>query len=643
MPTISNFNNQQEVNLTLNSDYSNIEVITGSLPDGLIFDSNGNIIGQPLIANVFSFINEYVYNFSISANLKSNSATVIEDYSVCVTKGTPLTRHNITEQIRLLGDKYEIPLYNNTLQTGTWRLASGLLPPGASVSAVGPIVIPAADGIAPFARDRFTDNAIYNDAENILDWDQWFEEFITQTQEFDYSFCLEFVDNNNLVLAAHSFRIVHLTVPASESWFLKYRNNLNYDSTGLYYIIFDTQTESITWTAAANLGTIDNGTVSTLSVSAVSDAGINLSYILRPYTYSRLPQGLAFNYDGDLIGRVSFRSNQDDPANVPINNYYEFYSRAYTPGHRTYSERKFTLTVNPRYNRPRDNIWLYAMTDVANRQKFYAIMDNSELFPEDSLYRPLDDRFGKAKQIKIMFAAGIEAKHISYFESVLVQSHYQKSLTMAQPKLAYALDHNLNIVYETVYLPVIDRITGRSSTETQTVAAPIEIDLRNQIQNYYIKDGRSYYILMPNSLESMRAVLQSSVGANDLDHMPLWMTSVQPGSGPGLFRPPIGFISAVALAYCRPGHGRKILERVSAINFNTIEFSFDRYQLENQLSTYYDFDSNSFITGSNIARFDDGTTIFDSNSTKVLENIEYYYPPESGNKYLKFPRTNIFR
>lgn len=642
MPTLSNLNTNTEANIHLNSDYANIELISGNIPSGMIL-ANSLITGTPVIANVFSFINEYTYDWTIQANLISNNQTVTESFSVCVTKGTPLTRVNVTERVRLLGDHYEIQLLNNSGQPGTWRLAYGHLPPGSILDPAGTISIAADQNLKPFARDQFTDNAVYNDQNNIQDWDDWFAEFVTITQPFDYSFTVELAASDNLILAAHSIRVAHFTVPYSASWFQKYTNQIAYSVTDLYFLVFDTQPESIQWRTPANLGIVDNGTVCTLDVKADTANQTSIFYILKPFVYNRLPQGLSFNYDGELIGRTSFRCHADDAANIPINDAYEFVCRAFTLEHRSYSERKFNLRVQRKFDRPLDNIWLYAMTDVANRIKFYKIVSDELLFPVDSIYRPRDARFGVTEQIKILFAAGIEAKHITYFETVLAKNHYQKNLTLAQPRLAYALNQNLTTEYEVVYLPVIDKMTGRSSVETTALTAPIEIDLRDSIKNYYVKDGRSYYTLMPNSLESMRAVLRESVGSSSLDQMPAWMTSVQPGSAPGLFTAPIGFISAVALAYCKPGHGRLVMERIKHINFNAIEFAFDRYQLENQLSEFYDFTSNSYILGSNIARFDGGTTIFDSNSTKVLENIEYYYPPETGNKYLKFPNLNIFK
>jgi hypothetical protein len=642
MPVLSNLNTLTAANLAFDQNYANITVVSGQLPPGLLW-SNNALAGTPVISNVFSFINEYRFDFTIGANLVSDGSAITEDYTVCVTKGIPLTRINVTERIRLLGDHYEIALYNNTGHPGTWRLAAGILPPMAELDGQGLIKIQADQNLTPFARDRFTNNAIYNDIDNQQDWDRWFAEFIKETHSYDYSWTLELVDNNNLVLAAHSMRIAHFTVPTQADWFKKYANQISYSSTDLYFLVFDSQPESLTWVTESNLGTIDNGLTCTVSVAAEAADQSSVNYILKPFVYNRLPQGLAFNYDGDLIGRTSFRCHDDDPANVPINNRYEFVCRAYTNSHRSYSEKPFTLTVNKKYNRPLDNIWLYAMTDIANRIKFNNIVNDSRLFPFSAIYRPRDPRFGVTQQIKMLFAAGIEARHISYFENILVKSHYQKSLTMAQPRLAYALNQSLAIEYELVYLPVIDKTTGRSSLESTALTSPIEIDLRDRIVNYYVKDGRSYYTLMPNSLENMRAVLRDAVGSNDIDHMPLWMTSIQPGSAPGRFTLPIGFISAVPLAYCRPGFGRVIMQRVKNINFNTIDFSFDRYQLENQLSQFYDFAANSYTLGSNIARFDGGTTIFDSNSTKVLENIEYYYSPESGNKYLKFPKTNIFK
>jgi hypothetical protein len=64
----------------------------------------------------------------------------------------------------------------------------------------------------------------------------------------------------------------------------------------------------VIWLTNSDLGTIDNGAVSTLSLQAVNAGGRSLEYRLASGTDSRLPQGLTLQSTGDITGRVSFNT-----------------------------------------------------------------------------------------------------------------------------------------------------------------------------------------------------------------------------------------------------------------------------------------------------------------------------------------------
>jgi hypothetical protein len=62
------------------------------------------------------------------------------------------------------------------------------------------------------------------------------------------------------------------------------------------------------WITKPDLGTIDNGAISTLAVQAVQVEGRSLQYRLAPGVASRLPQGLTLQPSGNITGRVSFNT-----------------------------------------------------------------------------------------------------------------------------------------------------------------------------------------------------------------------------------------------------------------------------------------------------------------------------------------------
>jgi hypothetical protein len=74
------------------------------------------------------------------------------------------------------------------------------------------------------------------------------------------------------------------------------------------------------WITQPNLGTIDNGAISTLSVEAVQVQGRSLQYRLAPGLPSKLPQGLTLLPSGNIVGRVSFNTFILDGGATTIDN-----------------------------------------------------------------------------------------------------------------------------------------------------------------------------------------------------------------------------------------------------------------------------------------------------------------------------------
>ena len=75
-----------------------------------------------------------------------------------------------------------------------------------------------------------------------------------------------------------------------------------------------TLNEQIIWNTNENLGIMDNGAVSKLSISAYNTLGKELEYSTVYQPYRRIPQGLKVLSTGNLVGRVSFRYFSLDAA-----------------------------------------------------------------------------------------------------------------------------------------------------------------------------------------------------------------------------------------------------------------------------------------------------------------------------------------
>lgn len=527
-----------------------------------------------------------------------------------------------------------------------WRVSQGQLPPNTTLSTNGEIVVQFGEPIAGFAKVNFIDPTKLVDVETLTDqyWDEFMREFMALSHDLDYEFMVECVDSNNLVLNTHTIRIVHTRPPVWARWFVVNQEYLTFNPDQYYYYVSSSENTSIHWhTPSGFLGNITNGQVSEFSIHASCNTGDPVMIDFKPGVANRFPHGLKLFPNGIISGRVSFRSHVDDPVNIP-SDFYTFTARAYSPDYATFAEREFSIRVLPINSEPSNNIWINAYPYIKERLFFKDIMENELLFPDELLYRPTDPWFGKARKIRVLFAPGLNIKTSAEYETILAQNHYDKQLLFDQVRTAVCLDQNLNIEYEVVYLTLIDRMQAfDNTTGFYSQSIPREIDLRPYISNYYIDNGILYYMLQPNSLQNMRSVLDDNVGFLNVGQIPKWMTSAQPvPNRPGIFTNGIGFQPVVVLAYCLPGGSAKIAFNLQKIDWNKISFEFDRYQLENRMSEYYDSDSGTYLPG-DVTNIDLNDTVFDDDTTRFVENFDYYSVPEEGDKYLKFPKTKAFR
>ena len=625
-------------------------IISGSLPIGLNLTKdatlgNANVIsGAPSPYFITNLEPIKTYKFTISSNTAPSTVTV-RSYSISVVD-------KILDYYFILPDRLTRSTYgfryrfNSGLtepsERNYWRLASGLLPPHLRLNDNGQIELLYNEPISPFERIRFIKNWIDSYELSQDAWEEWLLTFIQQPLQYDYQFVLEYVNQDNIILKAITVRLIITKPPVWEDWFYNNQYNLEVDPDRYYYLLLSTEQEDIQWITESNLGSIVNGSVSDRSILATGNRGI--SYQFKPYTYNRLPQGLKLTSRGYLTGRVSFRCYEDDPANLPENDIYVFAVRASTNNRFTYLEKRFTLRVDKVYDVPSDNLYIYAAPKLEQRKRYLGIIEDQSMIPEECIYRINDPWFGLNKRMHFLFAPGVTKATLSHYEQKIITNHYNKTILFGELKVAYSFNSRLQIDYEVVYLEIRDPLYNYDDPKLGRNTPKNTIDLRPYITNYYVKGGQSYYLLNPNGLQNMMSIIADSIGFTNIGLVPSWMTSIQPDNKtPGIFYRPVQMKMAMVIAYVKPGMGDRVKYNLRLINWNEFQFTFDRYQLENSLTENYDQTNRSFIKGSQASIFDNGFTKFDSDSTRFVENMEYYRDPETGDKYVKFPRAGVFR
>jgi hypothetical protein len=393
------------------------------------------------------------------------------------------------------------------------------------------------------------------------------------------------------------------------------RDDASYNDKQLYTLtVLGDLNNRIDWITPSDLGTIQNGKVSDLFVRALSTKGKTLVYKLTGGEYLNLPQGLSLTSNGLLSGRVSFQlfsldqgttyfdPNSLDQETTSFDQTYSFTITASDIDGTISADQTFSIRVINANIKPYENLYLKALPTQEQRQQFSDIIQDRTIFPQELVYRNEDPFFGLAKNIKTLFLPGLNPTELADYTAAASTNHFNKRITFSGIKTAQALDTNFNVKYEVVYLEIRDENTnalGQGPADTQF---PL-------IDNpYYDLDGNTYTVAYPNAFSNMKDVMVDNLDYANKGALPDWMTSKQTNGRV------LGFTRAVVLGYVVPGAANKIAYRLGQrqFNFNEIDFTVDRYQVDNNLTANYDIAANAFITSTETTfdRYPATTTAF---------------------------------
>ena len=399
---------------------------------------------------------------------------------------------------------------------------------------------------------------------------------------------------------------------------------------------------TIDWLTPNYLGTIENGDVSDLFVEAISSKGKTLYYEYAIDSYLRLPQGLQLISTGIISGRVSFEVfvlDQNlttiDSGTTTFDNTYTFSITARDFSQTVAATREFTIRVIQRNTVPYENLYLKALLSSGQRSQVETILQDQTVFPLDLIYRNEDPYYGMAKDVKTLFLPGLTPSTLSHYANVVQTNHFTKRINFGDIKTAVAVGNSYDVIevstgtvvgtfednigfiptdfslgyvtsntlpagtqltsehieYEVVYAEISD-----DNTNAQGQGPADTINLTGKIDNpYYDLANVAYYTAYPNSFENMANVTingPNAVGYINKGALPDWMISKQPDGRV------LGFTRAVVLAYTVPGASETIAYRFKQKNFelNELDFTVDRYLLDNILTTNYDILANAYIT-----------------------------------------------
>jgi len=386
----------------------------------------------------------------------------------------------------------------------------------------------------------------------------------------------------------------------------------------------------VIWLTDADLGSIINGSTSLLRVQAKNIGGRVLQYRLRqgaipptdyvPGFYNKLPQGLELLSEGDIAGRVSFNTFALDlgtttfdkllrtnlvksPQETTFDTQYTFTVNAYSLDGLISVYKTFTVKVLRVYNEPYENLYIKAMPPFPARALINSLVENTDVFPADVVFRPQDPNFGVARSVIYNHCFGLTSSTYETYVSSLIQNHYWKNLILGEIKTAQAVDPKTGtVIYEIVYSAIQDNLVNNAGISiSKQVTLPYSVNYRDLV------DITTVY---PNSLDNMRNQVIDVVGQIS-NLLPLWMLSKQADGRV------LGFTPAWVIAYCNPGTSGQVAYNIRTQfgqQLNLVDFEVDRYELDRLLSIHWDpmVPSMTFdpaYTGNYISISDRGLTV----------------------------------
>lgn len=334
---------------------------------------------------------------------------------------------------------------------------------------------------------------------------------------------------------------------------------------------------SVNWITNSDLGIIYAGEVSELYVQALSNDNRKYNYKLAQSSVGGLPPGLELTINGLISGRPSFNgfsldrnTTYFDEGDTTLDFIYEFTVIPYDINGVEFDSRTFTLKVVKRTVDPYQNLYIQILPNKEQRNYYDDIVNNTDIIPQEYLYRPTDLWFGRNTLRRSLFLYGLKPKDIASYISAMTLNHYWKTLRFGNLRTAIATDDSLNVKYEVVYIEILD-----SAVNDQGAGPNLSVT--------WPENDQGITTVYPNSFPNMNKRLIDNIGYEDQGVLPGWMTSRQSNGRV------LGFTRALVLCYTLPGKSSEVLFRVNdkIDTFQLIDFTIDRYEWDNYLSEYY--------------------------------------------------------
>ena len=372
----------------------------------------------------------------------------------------------------------------------------------------------------------------------------------------------------------------------------------------------------VKWISPAAVGSISPNKDSMLFIQA--ESLLRGGLVLYQLESGSLPPGLTLIPTGEIVGKI----NQiGDAKRQGLTRFFEQtsettknYSYTYDGGTTTF-DKKYTFVVRARdiFNYAEtsktfqievvsddaqvfSNLSVKAFQKKSKRSVWYNFISDEAVFEPEKIYRYGDPAFGVQKEIKALLYAGIESLSAEKFVQAMSRNHYRKRLRFGNVRKAEAKDPiTQKVIYEVVYIDIIDNLEKNGTSISNTVNLPNKIDSKilvsgNQItidSDIFLISDRDHQQIFPNSIKNMRKRIKEITvededstirrANRDRTYLPLWMRSIQEDSFVET-----GFVSAMPLCFTKPGEADYIILNIknNGFDFKILDFEIDRYLID---------------------------------------------------------------
>jgi hypothetical protein len=368
------------------------------------------------------------------------------------------------------------------------------------------------------------------------------------------------------------------------------------------------------------LGTINPYKVSVFKIGATVTANVQISF---SYKSGKLPPGLSLSPDGEITGTVEDKvfgldeyGTTFDQGTTTIEQNYDFTVTAVGSAGQLSLDQQFRIKVKQRTASEIGNMYGYCFLTSSARDALKDFITSSKFFPTGSTYRDQDPNF-QTFDYKVLFLAGVHLKSLKTIISYMLNNNYTVALRTGDYKVAKAKDAVGNVLYEVIYVDLIDPKSGADNKITFASQNLPDITMQFNTSTLHISadddlpiPGTTEDELYINSITNMQNELKAGLTIENFEYLPLWMKSAQDD---GLV---LGYRLALPLKFAQPGEADKILYRVkneSTYNIRGLPVEFDRWIIDNNLGTTFD------DTVRSVSHTGDGSTmLFEGPSTSDI-------------------------